>query len=344
MAGPKYPPRPPPRKPPMSNPYPLSTTPAPATGQPSVHAPAPVGRPGSATPRQRKLATAAERGSRGAQPTPRVQRVPRNAERRPHLSPKRRVQGTLGSRRGYRGCPPVLENVRGRCGRDSGARQARPSGEGRRRPQQAHPSQIPAPRRGGSLCPTPIALCEPLCYSLPMKWAPGPLLFLGACRITYVLGANHRESPCGRGAEGTSLGARPSEEGWDRSECRCKASSLEPSGYATHPRQLRDSSTTAPRRLRDGSTTTGRRGRRKSRNTYNQRKRPKPGEPCPSRRKAGKRPSVPAPVLGGRLGRGFSPVPPTSEGGAGGIAASATANRRQSKSAHQSRNAGWVVD
>ena len=147
---------------------------------------------------------------------------------------------------GTGGVPLSWKTSEGRCGRDSGARQARPSGEGRRRPQQAHPSQIPAPRRGGSLCPTPIALCELLCYSLPMKWAPGPLLFLGACRITYVLGANHRESPCGRGAEGTSLGARPSEEGWDRSECRCKASSLEPSGYATHPRQLRDNSTTAP--------------------------------------------------------------------------------------------------
>ena len=57
----------------------------------------------------------------------------------------------------------------------------------------------------------------------PMKWATGPLLFLGACRITYVLGANHRESPCGRSAEGTTQGARPSEEGWDRSDCRCKA-------------------------------------------------------------------------------------------------------------------------
>ncbi len=61
-----------------------------------------------------------------------------------------------------------------------------------------------------------------------MKWAPGPLLFLGACRITYVLGANHRESPCGRGAEGTPQGARPSEEGWDRSEYRFETSSLEP--------------------------------------------------------------------------------------------------------------------
>ena len=57
----------------------------------------------------------------------------------------------------------------------------------------------------------------------PMKWAAGPLLFLGACRIHIALEANYRESPCGRGVEGTTQGARPSEDGWDRSECRCKA-------------------------------------------------------------------------------------------------------------------------
>ena len=56
-----------------------------------------------------------------------------------------------------------------------------------------------------------------------MKQAAGPLLLLGACRIHSALGANHRESPCSRGAEGTTQGARPSEEGWDRSQCRCKA-------------------------------------------------------------------------------------------------------------------------
>ncbi len=70
---------------------------------------------------------------------------------------------------------------------------------------------------------TPIAKYEQVCYSIPMKWAPGPLLFLGACRIHIALEANHRESPCGRRAEGTTQGARPSEEGWDRSRCRYKA-------------------------------------------------------------------------------------------------------------------------
>ena len=131
---------------------------------------------------------------------------------------------------------------------------------------------------------------------------------LGACRIHIVLGANHRESPCGRSAEGTTQGARPSEEGWDRSQCRCTAQALwsHPAprrirdasatatrrlrdsyttatrrlrdSYTTAPRQLHDGSTTATRQLHDGSTTTGRRRRRKSRNTYNQRMRLRPGE------------------------------------------------------------------
>ncbi len=49
-----------------------------------------------------------------------------------------------------------------------------------------------------------------------------------------ALEAKHRESPCGRGAEGTPRGARPSEEGWDRSDCRCKAQAL-----WSHPAPLR---------------------------------------------------------------------------------------------------------
>ena len=67
-----------------------------------------------------------------------------------------------------------------------------------------------------------------------MKWAAGPPLFLGACRIHIALEANHRESPCGRRAEGTTQGARPSEEGWDRSQCRYKAQAL-----WSHPAPLR---------------------------------------------------------------------------------------------------------
>ncbi len=67
-----------------------------------------------------------------------------------------------------------------------------------------------------------------------MKSSDSPLLFLGACRIHIALEANHRESPCGRGAEGTTQGARPSEEGWDRSQCRYKAQAL-----WSHPAPLR---------------------------------------------------------------------------------------------------------
>ena len=48
---------------------------------------------------------------------------------------RRRLRSQAGCRgrsphRGYRGSPPVLENVGGRSGRDSGAGQARPSAEG----------------------------------------------------------------------------------------------------------------------------------------------------------------------------------------------------------------------
>ncbi len=80
----------------------------------------------------------------------------------------------------------------------------------------------------------PIAKYELLCYGTPMKWAAGPLLLLGACRIHIALEANHRESPCGRSAEGTTQGARPSEEGWNRSQCRYKAQAL-----WSHPAPLR---------------------------------------------------------------------------------------------------------
>ena len=184
---------------------------------------------------------------------------------------QRRVQGTQCSAGRCRGSPPVLENVGGWSGRDSGAGQARPSSEGGRRPQQARPPPISAPRLGGSLCHTPLVKSERVCYSTPMKSAPGPLLFLGACRIKYVLGANHGESPCGRGAEGTTQGARPSEEGWDRSNCRCMAQAP-----WSHPaqRRMRDGCATAS----DGSATAKRRLRAckprirlKNLTTYNQR-------------------------------------------------------------------------
>ena len=76
---------------------------------------------------------------------------------------------------------------------------------------------------------------------------------LGACRIHSALGADHRESPCGRGAEGTPHGARPSEKGWDRSDCRCKAGCLELSRSITAPLRSHYGSFTAPSRLHRGS-------------------------------------------------------------------------------------------
>ena len=148
-----------------------------------------------------------------------AQRVPRNAERKPCASLKGGCREPRYSAGRCRGCPPVSKNVGGRSGRDSGARQARPSAQEGRRPRQDHPSPSP-PHRPRLHCHTPLAKYELLCYGSPMKWAAGPLLFLGACRIHTALEAKHRASPCGRGAEGTTQGARPSEKGWDRSQCR----------------------------------------------------------------------------------------------------------------------------
>ena len=134
----------------------------------------------------------------------------------------------------------------------------------------------------------PLAKYERVCYDIPMKWATGPLLFLGACRIHSALEANHRESPCGRRAEGTTQGARPSEEAWDRSQCRYKAQALwsHPAplrfryGAITVPLQFPYGSFTACYallRLCYGSTTTGAGGRRKNSSAYNQRTRLRPG-------------------------------------------------------------------
>ncbi len=133
----------------------------------------------------------------------------------PHLS--KRGAGDAALAGGTGGVPLYPRRRVGRW--DNGAGQSRPSADGGRKPQQIHP-----PR----LCPTPIAKYdiakyERLCCSTPMKWATGPLLFLGACRIHEHWGLTTENPPCGRSAEGTTQGARPSEEGWDRSECRCKA-------------------------------------------------------------------------------------------------------------------------
>ena len=140
--------------------------------------------------------------------------APRRANASSPPSPKRGAEGAAPA--GGTACPPVPKNVGGWSGRDSGAGQARPSAEG----GSGHNKTI---RPGYA---PPLAKYERLCYSAPMKWAAGPLLSLGACHIHIALEANHRESPCGRSAEGTTQGARPSEEGWDRSECRCKAQAL----------------------------------------------------------------------------------------------------------------------
>ena len=139
--------------------------------------------------------------------------------------PPSRVQGAQPPP-GEQGDSPCSQKRRRVGWWDNGAGQASPPAEGGRRPSQNHPSPSAGGRRSLGLLPHPLAKYERLCYSTPMKSATGPLLFLGACRITYGLGANHGKSPRGRGAEGTPRGARPSEEGWGRSECRCRAQAL----------------------------------------------------------------------------------------------------------------------
>ena len=97
---------------------------------------------------------------------------------------------------------------------------------------QARPARdaLNRPARAEEVAPSPIANSELLCYSTPVKWAPGPPLFLQACRIHLDWGS---DSLCGRGAEGTSP-RRTTIRGTvrlDRMPLRDK--SLKPSGSAT---------------------------------------------------------------------------------------------------------------
>ena len=110
-----------------------------------------------------------------------------------------------------------------------------------------------------------------------MKWAPGLLLFLRACRITFVLGANHRESPCGSAGgmfpqahnpprkRGTRAYAVVRQALWSHpvqrriSDGSTTAQRRISDGSTTAQRRISDGSTTAPRRISDGSTTAPRR-------------------------------------------------------------------------------------
>ena len=150
------------------------------------------------------------RGKPGGIPTRQV------TKQRPHLSGLYTSAGLQGAQPppGVQGESPCTQK-RWRVGRwDNGAGQSRPSAEGGRKPQQIHP-----PR----LCPHHLAKAEQLCYSAPMKWATGPLLFLGACRIHEHWGLTTENPPVAGALREPPQGARPSEEGWDRSQCRCKA-------------------------------------------------------------------------------------------------------------------------
>ena len=192
--------------------------------------------------RKRHSPRAPQAGCRGRSPRrgwlcpcPRTQRKVRNRPDAPTQARDRRRAGCRGRspRRGYSVSPCYQK--RWRVGRwDNGARQARPSADRGLRPRQDHPPHRRADAGVRGPCHPPIAKYELLCYGSPMKSAADPLLFLGACRIHTALEAKHRASPCGRRAEGTTQGARPSKEGWDRSQCRCKAQAL-----WSHPAPLR---------------------------------------------------------------------------------------------------------
>ena len=156
----------------------------------------------------------------------------RQVSKRRRLRCPRRVQGAQPPPGGT-ACPLVPKNVGGRSGRDSGAGQARPSAVGGRRPQQAHPSPIPAPASEEASAPPPLQNAND-CAIVPHEVGSRPAFLSRSLPHTLALWANYRESPCGRGAEGTTQGARPSEEGWDRSQCRYKAQAL-----WSHPAPLR---------------------------------------------------------------------------------------------------------
>ena len=101
------------------------------------------------------------------------------------LISSRRVQGAQPPP-GVQGESPC-SGKRWRVGRwDNGAGQANPPADRGRRPQQGPPSR---------LCPTPIAKYERVCYGTPMKWAAGPLLLLGACRIHEHWGLTTEDPP-----------------------------------------------------------------------------------------------------------------------------------------------------
>ena len=137
-----------------------------------------------------------------------------------------RVQGAAPPP-GVQRVPLFLKTLEGSAG--GIAAHAKPGLPRKEGAGQASPSALEGAGHNKTIRPgsaTPLAKSEQLCYNIPMKSATGPPLFLGACRIHLALWANHRESPCGRGAEGTTQGARPSEEGWGRSECRGKAQAL----------------------------------------------------------------------------------------------------------------------
>ncbi len=124
---------------------------------------------------------------------------------------------------------------------------------------------------------------------------PGPLLFLGACRITYVLGESIENAPVAEG-----LGNIPQTHNRPRKGgTRANAVVRQALWNHTAPRRLHDASATGSRRIRDASVPANPEIRLTNLTTYNQRPNPPPPPPRQS--------SHPCLVLKGRLGSGSYP-------------------------------------
>ena len=169
-----------------------------------------------------------------------VQHIPRNSGRRPYPSPKGGCREPWFPP-GVRGCPPVSKNVGGRSGWDNGAGQTRPSAEGRRRPQQAHPpprrpTANPPLQNQNTYAIVPPGSGQPA-HSASSK--PAVDRSTGSPQWTptaEALREHHRRRqwqppsrPWGKAPRGDVPPApQPSEEGRDRSHRRGEANPLEP--------------------------------------------------------------------------------------------------------------------
>ena len=181
---------------------------------------------------------------------------------------------------GYRGSPPVLENVGGRARWDNGAGQAGPSDEGGRHNKTIRPGYAP-----------PYCKIRTIVLWYPMKWANGLLLFLGACRIHEHWGLTTENPPMAEALREQPKGQDPPRKAGTGANAvvRHRLFGAIPlrDASATGTRPIRDASATGTRPTRDASATAARHNRDASvpappeirltiLTTYNQRSNPPP--------------------------------------------------------------------